>query len=96
MSSPSTEPSAIESHLLEIASDHTLGINPLDFVFIATLSSTSGLNYRAIGGLNRIAFRGLVAELHDILVELEDQVLDQDQDNDGSTPSPRPSTPLRH
>ena len=94
----STEPSLIESNLLEIAFDHTLGINPLDFVFIATLGTKGSLNYRAIGGLARLNFRGMIAELHDIWMELEDQVIDNDNDSDGSTPTPRPtpSPPLKH
>lgn len=78
MASPAPRPPApsIEETLLSLAADHSTGARPIDMIFIFALTNGS-LDAHIHGAVNSLMLRGVIAQIHDNLSDLEDDAIEQ-------------------
>lgn len=64
----------IDEALLELAADHSTGSKPIQMVFIFSLTD-GRLDTFVSGSIGTLMLRGVIAQIHDILAEIEDEHL---------------------
>jgi hypothetical protein len=61
----------IESTLLDLAASHTTG-TPIDLLMVFSVQGGK-VDVRVVGAINRLMFRGLISDVHDILADLDSE-----------------------
>lgn len=65
---------SIDEALLELAASHATGSNPIQMIFVFSLTE-GGLSTFVSGAIGPLMLRGAIAQIHDILAQIEDDHL---------------------
>jgi hypothetical protein len=65
---------SIDEALLELAASHATGSQPIQMLFLFSLTE-GGLATYVSGAVGPLMLRGVIAQIHDILAQIEDDHL---------------------